>query len=96
MGGNKRYPRDPAPDLKRRHCWVLRNRYRNGTWPGLIIQWDKMINDEWRAFVAYCPNPSRPDESVMEWMPRAWLRPVDTEMPGQGDYIRAGSGPARL
>lgn len=77
MGGNKRYPSSAnRPDNSRRHCWVLGNRERRGPWPGLILQWERMPNEYWRAFVVYSPDPKRP-ESVFEWLPQDWVRPVD-------------------
>lgn len=81
MGGNKRYPRDPYPDPGRRHCWVMQNETRRGPWPGLILQWQRQTNDEWRAFVVYCPDPNRPDEAVQQWFPRGSIRPVVVDEP---------------
>lgn len=81
MGGNKRYPRDPYPDPERRHCWVMQNEERRGPWPGLILYWQRLDNEEWRAFVVYSPNQARPEESVQQWLPRGWIRPVVTDKP---------------
>lgn len=76
MGSNRRYPSDKGPDNNRRHCWVLGDRTRNGPWPGLILQWERMPNRSWRALVVYSPDPKRP-ESVTEWFPQDFLKPVD-------------------
>lgn len=81
MGGNSRYPSSKGPDNNRRHCWVLGNQQQRGPWPGLILQWERMPNWSWRALVVYSPNDKRP-ESVLEWFPQDWLRPVlDAEPP---------------
>lgn len=76
MGGNKRYPRDPAPDARRRHCWVLATAHERGPWPGIILEWRRNNSDDWMARVMYVPDP-RDTVAIERWFAAALLRPLD-------------------
>ncbi|MEV0802724.1 hypothetical protein AB0I34_33875 [Kribbella sp. NPDC050281] len=76
MGTNRRYPREPPPDSRRRHCWVMRTARERGPWPGLILDWRRTSSGEWQARVVYVPDLRRP-ESVEGWFAAANLRPLD-------------------
>jgi hypothetical protein len=83
MGTNKRYPREPPPDARRRHCWVLGTAHERGPWPGLILEWRRTNGGEWAARVVYVPNPREP-RSVEAWFVAALLRPLDPSRPPPG------------
>lgn len=83
MGTNRRYPREPPPDARRRHCWVLGTPYERGPWPGLILEWRRANSGEWTARVVYVPDPREP-KSVEAWFTAGLLRPLDPAGPSQG------------
>jgi hypothetical protein len=83
MGSNRRYPREPPPDHRRRHCWVLGTAYERGPWPGLILEWRRTNSDDWMARVVYVPNPKEA-RSVEAWFAAGLLRPLDPPRVPQG------------
>jgi hypothetical protein len=76
MGSNRRYPRQPPPDLATRHCWVLRTTRERGPWPGLILEWRRTNTGDWAARVVYVPD-HRAGRSVEDWFASSYLRPID-------------------
>ena len=87
VGSNRRYPREPPPDARRRHCWVLGTAHERGPWPGLILEWRRTNSDDWMARVVYVPNPKEA-KSVEAWFAAGLLRPMEpTAVPrGQVDF----------
>jgi hypothetical protein len=77
MGTNRRYPRQPPPDLRRRHCWVLGTASERGPWPGLILEWRRTNSEGWSARVVYVPKPAE-HRSVEAWFVESLLRPFDS------------------
>jgi hypothetical protein len=88
VGGNKRYPRDPAPDARRRHCWVLATANERGPWPGLILEWRRTPSDDWQARVVYVPNP-RDTRTVEMWFAAGLLRPLEPPAPSRSSQETA-------
>lgn len=86
MGSNKRYPRQPAPDARRRHCWVLATATERGPWPGLVLDWRRTRIDEWQALVVYVP---RENQVVQEWFAAGLLRPLDAPPPSRASLEAA-------
>jgi hypothetical protein len=88
MGGNRRYPREPPPELLRRHCWVMRTAHEQGPWPGLILEWRRTPSSEWQARVVYIPDPKQ-NRSVEDWFARALLRPLEAPAPSRASQETA-------
>lgn len=81
MGTSTRHPKDPAPDLARRHCWVVRTVNDRGPWPGLILEWRRTNSGDWAARVVYVPRAGD-GRSVEAWFSADLLRPVEVVSPG--------------
>jgi hypothetical protein len=76
------YPGDPAPDARRRHCWVMTTAHERGPWPGLILEWRRTSSADWQARVVYVPNP-RGTRTVEMWFAAGLLRPLDPPAPSR-------------
>lgn len=68
-------PPEPAPDPRRRLCWV---RVAPGATecPGVILEWRMVNGSSWAARVVYVPDPMKV-KAVEDWFAREWVRVLD-------------------
>lgn len=67
-------PAAGAPEPPPRHCWVADPPGHPGSWPGVLLAWER-VEGGWRGRVVYVARDGDDAVLVETWLPAAVLRP---------------------
>lgn len=62
--------------VRSRHCWVIDPPQRPGTWPGIVLEWNRGT-DGWHGRVAYLVQLDDQAALVIAELPAEALRPLE-------------------